>query len=122
MLTCTPARGGSNYSTVNNDILHNILHNTVHNPGPPLPAQHTPARVASTQLGAEQVGLPSCVSQFLHPVRILSESMSVELLGSISHVMLRLWSWFVAVDVDRSGNISASELRKSCFDHSIVVS
>jgi len=80
MLTFTPARGGSNYSAIINSILHNTLHNTAHkiahstlaHLGPPLPAHHIPARVVGIQPRAELVDLPSCTSQFLHPVQILN--------------------------------------------------
>jgi hypothetical protein len=83
ILTGTPTRGGSNHSAIVNKNLHNlhntahrIAHNTPAHLDPPLPARSIPERVAGTQLRAEQVGLPSCASQFLHPARILGKSTS----------------------------------------------
>lgn len=57
--------------------------------------------------------LPLVVIQ-CHQVPILSEHHSFFLLSlttaGLIYVLLRLWSWFTAVDLDRSGNISAIEL------------
>ena len=139
-------RGGSNYSTPVHNTTDNTAHNTVHSTvdgttthlGPLLPAQYTPthlgpphqaqlmpAQVARTQLRVEQVASPSCASQCRRPVPTPSKSkfqtvsfpVSFYVHGVLSHLILRLWQWFVTVDVDRSGSISASELRESCFRH-----